>query len=208
MIRALVLYFFSIKPTHGYEIQKYIQLNQMNDWTKIQSGSIYYAIAKLEKDGCIDLIREENNGQKVRKIYAINNKGREELKGLLYKELAKPIYNIKSDKFIAYPFIKGISKELMIDIVKKHIKKLSKDLNNIKQWQEIKINDKSLGIEKISFEMMISSLEYQIKWHEELIKEIDICIELSDNISKFIRKMDFSELNTLNIEEVNKIINS
>ncbi len=49
MIKVLILYYLSIKPTHGYEIQKFIQVNHMDEWTKIQSGSIYYAINKLEK---------------------------------------------------------------------------------------------------------------------------------------------------------------
>ncbi|MDV9924842.1 PadR family transcriptional regulator, partial [Clostridioides difficile] len=51
MIRTLILYYLNIKPTHGYEIQKFLQVSGADRWTKIQSGSIYYALAKLEKDG-------------------------------------------------------------------------------------------------------------------------------------------------------------
>lgn len=206
MIRALILYFLSNKPTHGYEIQKYIQLNQMNDWTKIQSGSIYYALAKLEKDDFIRLVREENIGKKIRKIYEITDKGILELKEVLSIEFSKPIYTIKADKFVTYLFVNDIRKEILIDVVNKHINKLEKDIVKLKKWQEIKINDKSLGIEKISFEMMISSLSYQIKWHEELLNEIDACIEISENIGRFIKNIDFSEINTLRLEEVNKMI--
>ena len=71
MIRALILYYLSIKPTHGYEIQKFIQLLGTDQWMKIQSGSIYYALTKLEKEKCIDVLREERTGSRVRKIYKI-----------------------------------------------------------------------------------------------------------------------------------------
>lgn len=197
MIRVLILYFLNIKPTHGYEIQKFIALNHMNDWTKIQSGSIYYAISKLEKQGAIELVREEGTGQKARKIYAITDIGRDELGKLLLEECKKPIYSTKSDKFVAYPFVSGIDKEMLVKVVKRHIEKLQKEMDDLKKWQQYKISDKSLEIERISFEMMISSLEYQIKWHQALIDEIDRCTELSDTITQFIKRIDFSEINNL-----------
>lgn len=198
MIKSLILYFLSIKPTHGYEIQKYVQLNQMNDWTKIQSGSIYYALSKLEKDGLIQLQAEENISGKVRKIYCITEKGKEELKDILIEQISKPIYNIKSDKFVAYPFIKGIKKELLLKAIKKHIVELEQKKKEIKRWENIKINHSSLDIEKISFEMMISSIDYQIKWHRALILEIDKYIQQSEKIGEFIRNVDFSEVNDIN----------
>lgn len=207
MIRALILYFLSIKPTHGYEIQKFIALNHMNDWTKIESGSIYYAIAKLEKQGAIELIREEGTGQKARKIYAITDKGRDELSKLLVVEFKKPIYSIQSDKFVAYPFVSGIDKNMLTKVVKRHIEKLQKEMEDLKKWQQYKITDKSLQIERISFEMMISSLEYQIKWHEALVDEIDRCIDMSKNISEYIKHIDFSEITSLDIGEVQEKLN-
>lgn len=199
LIRALILYFLSIKPTHGYEIQKYIQINQMNDWTKIQSGSIYYALSKLEKEGLIRIEREEHIGKKLRKVYAITNEGRLEFERVLSKELAKPICDVKSDKYVAYPFICTLSKERLINETKKHIDKLKKNKEEMVKWQKIKVKQQSLNIEKISFEMIISSYDYQIKWHEELINEIDKCIKISENVSEIIKKFDFTELDTLGL---------
>ena len=199
MIRALILYFLSIKPTHGYEIQKYVQLNQMNDWTKIQSGSIYYALSKLEKEELIQLERKENVGKKVKKIYSITEKGKNELKEILIEQISKPIYNIKSDKFVAYPFVKGIEKKLLLEIIEKHIEELEQKKKEIENWQDIKMKDSTLRIEKISFEMMISSIVYQIKWHEALILEIDEYIKQSNRVGEFIRSVDFSEANEIGV---------
>lgn len=77
MIRSLILYYLNVKPTHGYEIQKFLQIAGVDHWTKIQSGSIYYALAKLERKDCVEILREEKNGGRIRKIYAITQKGRQ-----------------------------------------------------------------------------------------------------------------------------------
>lgn len=205
MIRALILYYLSLKPTHGYEIQKYIQINHMDSWTKIQSGSIYYALGKLEKEGLIALQREENIGSKVRKIYCITEKGKEELEACVKEELKRPIYEVGSDKFIVYPILQGVKKETIIVEVKEHIAKLKRQKEEQEKWQRVKINEESLGVERICFEMMVSSLAYQIKWHEVLLEELDKCLEVSEQMANLIKSVDFSTINDMS--EINEIQN-
>lgn len=197
MIKALILYYLSLKPTHGYEIQKFIQLNHMDSWTKIQSGSIYYALGKLEKEGLIKLQREEAIGTKVRKIYEMTQKGKEELKVCVKEELNREIYDIGSDKFIIYPILQGIDKKEVIVQVEKHIDKLKARKLEQEKWQKLKIGKGSLKVEEICFEMMISSLDYQIKWHEALLEEIDECMASSEQMAQLIKQVDFSTINNL-----------
>ena len=159
MIKVLILYYLSLKSTHGYEIQKFIQINHMDSWTKIQSGSIYYALAKLEKEGLIRLIREEGKGSKARKIYEITSKGLEELKVLVRKELAAPIGEVGSDKFILYPLLTVTDEKEIQDILNNHIAQLQEKKADTEHWRNIKLNDSSLEVERISFEMMLSSLD-------------------------------------------------
>ncbi|NRY59597.1 DNA-binding PadR family transcriptional regulator [Clostridium beijerinckii] len=192
IIKVLILYYLSIKSTHGYEIQKFIQTNHMDKWTKIQSGSIYYALNKLEKDGLIVLKEEIGSGSKARKIYKITDKGRDELKELVKNEIANELYPSGSDKFIIYPLLNTLDKQSMISLIHSHINGLRDKVTYLKKWQKIKVNKQSLAVEKISFEIMISNLEYQIKWHEALIDEIDECIATSNEISNLISNFDFS----------------
>ena len=77
----------------------------MDKWTKIQSGSIYYALNKLEKDGLIVLKEEIGSGLKARKIYEITDNGRDELKELVKNELGNELFPSGSDKFIIYPLL-------------------------------------------------------------------------------------------------------
>lgn len=198
MIKAFILYFLSLKPTHGYEIQKYIQLNQMDMWTKIQSGSIYYALNKLEKEGLIDISREEVIGGKVRKVYEINENGLKSLENIMMEEIKAPIYKVESDKFISYPFLSTVDKSKMEVMIKNHISQLEEKIEDIKKWQLLKVGEETLGITKLSFEMMVSSLENQIKWHQCLIDELDKCIEESKIVSDLIKNLDFTDINDLN----------
>ncbi|MCY6959894.1 PadR family transcriptional regulator [Clostridium brassicae] len=201
MIKAFILYYLSIKPTHGYEIQKFIQANHMDSWTKIQSGSIYYAINKLEKEGLIELLKKENIGAKERKIYKMTSKGQLELQQCLKEELNKEIYDIGSDKFIIYPILNGIEKKEIVAQVQRHIKLLKAKKERTREWQKIKVKEQTLKVEAVCFEMMLSSLDYQIKWHETLLEEIDSCMLLSKQISDFIKEVDFST-----VEDMDKVM--
>ncbi len=194
MIKALILYYLNIKPTHGYEIQRFIQLNEMDQWTKIQSGSIYYALGKLEKEGLISLKEEIGTGPKARKIYAITKMGKEAMKVLAKEELAKELYPIGSDKFVVYPFLNTLDKATIIEVTAAHIQQLNQSLVYMKKWQTVKVHPESLAIENLSFEMMIASLEYQVRWHEALISQIDEIMMASQEMSRRIASFDFSQV--------------
>ncbi len=205
MIKALILYYLSIKPTHGYEIQKFIQVNEMDSWTKIQSGSIYYALNKLEKEGLIVLIEETGSGTKGRKLYSITERGKEELKELVKEELHSPICEVGSDKFIIFPLLNTLDKNVIAAEIKKHTQKLYDQKLYIEKWQRIKGNNQSLAVEKISFEMMLSNLEFQIKWHNALLDEMEKCIAAGKKMTKLISVFDFSNTQDLESNGNNEI---
>lgn len=192
ILKVLILYYLSIKPTHGYEIQRFIQLNQMDSWTKIQSGSIYYALAKLEKNGLIILVRLDGKGMKARKIYSITEKGSAALQELVKEMLQTEISEVGSDKFIIYPLLNTLDRATMVQQLQAQIQQLKKKKEYFEKWREVKVNAQTLKVEKISFEMMISNLDYQIQWHLALIEQMDDCVAASKSVSKLIKDFDFS----------------
>ncbi len=202
MIKVLILYYLSLKPTHGYEIQKFIQVNHMDSWTKIQSGSIYYALAKLEKEGLITLAAETCVGAKLRKIYAITETGRQELKTMVREELNRPICDTGSDKFILYPLLAVSGEDEIRQMVQVHIHNLEQKKEDLLKWQSIKVNDQTLEVEKLSFEMMISSLEYQIRWHQALLKQLERCMADSADVAEVIRAYDFSNSEIIDSQNI------
>lgn len=191
MISAFILYYLNMKPTHGYEIQKFIQLSGTDQWAKIQSGSIYYALNKLEKDQYIRVLREERTGSRVRKIYEITDSGKQELYKQMKEELDQPISTIGSMKFLTSPMLSSLPKEEIIKIVTNHIKKLNEQKKFWSEWYHVKVNETSNGLDRLSFEMTISNIDYQIRWHEELLKNLDEYIKQSFEMEQIIKKLDF-----------------
>lgn len=182
-----------MKPTHGYEIQKFLQVSGIDNWAKIQSGSIYYALTKLEKDDCVEVLREEKNGARIRKIYAITDRGKQELKEDLQQELLTPIVPIGSDKFFLNNILDELPKDTIITTLKQHLLDLSKQQEYWIKWRKTKVEQENTpGAEKIAFDMTIDSLKYQIMWHEEILNNMDQYMTLGRETRRIIQSIDFS----------------
>ncbi len=191
MVRAFILFYINIKPTHGYEIQKFLQVSGTDQWTKIHSGSIYYALTKLEKDKCIKVLREERTGSRIRKIYSITESGKKELHQLMAEELDRPISIIGSMKFFTEPILSTLKKDEMGKILTNHISKLQEQKEIWEKWYHMKIDEKASELPKLSFQMTIDSLDYQIRWHQELLGHLDQYISYSKEIEQIIKSLDF-----------------
>ncbi len=203
MISAFILYYLNMKPTHGYEIQKFLQVSNIEQWTKILSGSIYYALTKLEKDQFIRVLREERTGSRVRKIYEITESGREELRRQMLEAMDTPITNIGSFKFYTDPILGTLSKEELEICITSHIAKLREQKEYWGKWYDIKGDITDLS--KLSFQMTIENISFQIRWHEELLANLDQYIEASHGTEQFIKTIDFNrmeEKNSVSEEEL------
>lgn len=196
MIRGLILFYLNIRPTHGYEIQKFLQISGTTHWAEIQSGSIYYALSKLEKEKFIRVLKEERTGSRIRKIYGITESGKKEMMNELKVEMAAPISNIGSMKFLTYPMLCELSREEIEDITHKHINELKEKLTYWKKWREIKVSNLSSRLDMLSFDMAIHTLESQIEWHEELVDHLDIYVSQGQEVKNYIKSFDFSNISS------------
>lgn len=194
MVSAFILYYLNIKPTHGYEIQKFIQLIGIEQWTRIQSGSIYYALSKLEKEKFIEVLREERTGSRVRKIYAITESGKEELYRRFSEELEKPIASIGSMKFFTGPMLGTLKREDIERIVNKHLHELKEQKETWKTWYQVKVDEKTSDLSRLSFRMTIDNLNYQIFWHQELLKHLDDYINEARETERLIKSIDIGRM--------------
>lgn len=194
MIRALILYYLNIKPTHGYEIQRFIQLSGIDQWAKIQSGSIYYALTKLEKEKNISVLREERTGSRVRKIYEITGKGKKALSEEMKQALAEPLFSVGSPKFIVSPIMDSLSIEDMERIIKKHIEELKETEKFWSTWGAVKTNKEENKLTNLSFQITIDSIKNQILWHEELLLNLPTYKKEGKEVSTMIRLFDADSL--------------
>lgn len=194
MVRTLILYYLNIKATHGYEIQKFIQETGLEQWTQIKSGSIYYALSKLEKHEEITLVKEETHGSRVRRIYQITGLGKKTLHTLLEEKLNEELMPSASEKFVLPSMLNRLDKETAIEIINQHIQNLKAREDYWRYWQSMKVTKDSLKLDKLTFELPLVNLEYAIKWHETLIEEYDSIIELGKKQEQFIAGFNFDAL--------------
>lgn len=207
MIRALILYYLSIKPTHGYEIQKFIQLSGTDQWMKIQSGSIYYALTKLEKEKCIDVLREERTGSRVRKIYKITEHGMKEMHKEIMSVLQTPIAGTGSPKFIIEPMLSLLDESELKVAIQNHIKELEEKREYWKRWSDIKAGKDATKLVQLSFAMTINALEDQILWHKELLDNLELYLNEGDAMKNFILQFDVDSAETeVEVSEVDQKI--
>lgn len=108
------------------------------------------------------------------------------------KELASPISSVGSFKFYIDPMLSTLSKDEIIKIVGNHISFLTEQKDYWSKWSAVKADDSTLGLTRISFEMAIQSINNQILWHEELIKNLDEYIKASINTENIVKSLDFN----------------
>jgi DNA-binding PadR family transcriptional regulator len=169
----VILGLLKIKPMHGYEIQTIIQDSKIDDWANLLSGSIYYSISKLEKDGLIEPFKEERTGSRVRVIYKITKAGEEKHLVLLKEILGEKPHSLKSDFMLALSMIHHLEKEKAVLILKQNLK----DLIKLREQWEIRkqVASESKGsnpLMLLSFESSIGILDIDIKTIERAIELI------------------------------------
>jgi DNA-binding PadR family transcriptional regulator len=75
---------------HPYEIKRRLENAMVECYIDIDTGTLYYAIKQLEKDGLIAAVTQERVARGgVRTVYAITPKGRAEFQTQLYEQWAE-----------------------------------------------------------------------------------------------------------------------
>jgi DNA-binding PadR family transcriptional regulator len=77
VLEGCVLEIIDRGETYGYEITR--KLNDLG-FTDVVEGTVYTILIRLEKSGLVDIEKKSTTLGPPRKIYALNNEGREELR--------------------------------------------------------------------------------------------------------------------------------
>lgn len=77
VLEGCVLEIISRKETYGYEITR--RLNALG-FTDVVEGTVYTILLRLEKNRLVDIEKKPSDMGPPRKLYALNDAGREELK--------------------------------------------------------------------------------------------------------------------------------
>lgn len=170
MTNLIILALLRDKPMHGYEIQQLIQQSRMDLWANLLSGSIYYALNKLEKDGLIVAQAEERTGARLRKIYAITESGEAELLRLVSETLAHPPHSVKSDLVVALNWIELLPPQERLSRLEASLAELESLLSQWRFGRRIKGEHGLSAYAEASFDNAIAMLELDVSFVQRLIE--------------------------------------
>src|SRR5512141_1830332 len=85
-VKLFILGLLARKDRHGYEINATAKARGLDGWAGFGLGSLYHALASMEKAGDIKPRRTERPGRSpARAVYSITRSGRETLGAMLVK---------------------------------------------------------------------------------------------------------------------------
>lgn len=139
-IKYAILGLLQYSDMHGYRIKEHIENNFGYMWT-INFGQIYPNLKELEKDGLIRMknISPSEEGGPQKKLYTIEDSGREEFARWIAREPERPM--ILRDPFLLkFAFFGFGDDERALEIIDDQIalyeKNLSQRKGNSKKWEK------------------------------------------------------------------------
>lgn len=91
-VRTLCLAILHHREATGYEIRKLSTEGEYAYFVDASFGSIYPALAKLEDEGLVSCRLEQQDGKPARKVYSINEAGRDALRASLQESPTPDIF--------------------------------------------------------------------------------------------------------------------
>ena len=97
ILEGCVLEIISREQTYGYEITR--KLNSLG-FSDVVEGTVYTILIRLEKNGFVSIEKKSSELGPPRKFYALNNKGKEQLKLFWQKWdfISSKIYELKEEQ--------------------------------------------------------------------------------------------------------------
>ncbi len=155
-MKLVVLGILMERSSHPYEMQQFIKQREMDQYIKMQKGSLYYTINQLENNGFVEVesvVRDTNHPDKT--IYRITETGRKEFHDLLLQQLLQPerVFNPIHE---TTAFIRHLEKDELIEALKAKINSAEKELSYV--INSYKKNE--TGIPKYGLYIMASGIEF------------------------------------------------
>lgn len=155
---------------HTYEIRQTMKERGMNNYMKLQDGSLYYAMDQLHKDGLVEaheVVRDTNRPEKT--IYQITAAGKLKFQELLVEQLHEDIKHYHP-LYVALPFSVHGDQAKIADILENKIMAQKMLMNKMKSLYEEHISI----VPRVVLQMMVGTYKRafsELKWLEQLQKD-------------------------------------
>ncbi|WP_099866317.1 PadR family transcriptional regulator [Pararhizobium haloflavum] len=130
-IRTLCLTILNFGDATGYEIKKMATESRFSYFIDASYGSIYPALTRLEKDGCVTAREEREAGKPARKVYSITEKGHGELCDWLSSPPKPDVF--KSEFLLIAMCADMLDEETLTRAIDVRVKQLEAELTQIRE---------------------------------------------------------------------------
>lgn len=178
MLDKTILGFLNYKELTIYEIKKAFEGN-VSFFYSASFGSLHPSIKKLELNGFINSMTEEENGR-LKKIYSITERGKIEFHKWLLSDIG--IEKIQDQGVLRLYFLNFLEKKERVEILKNYKTSLELRLEQLKNIEkdsagkikELKPEYKEIAVyQTISLDYGINYFIFVVKWYDDLIKKIE-----------------------------------
>jgi DNA-binding PadR family transcriptional regulator len=136
--RLFVLGMLAQEPMHGYQIHKALADSRTDTWADVLAGSIYHALAAMERAGLVEVQEVESVGARSRSVYRITLTGRAELQRLAKAAWADPPNPFPTHLYSAITFMKILSREERIEALASALERTESEIANWARAIEVK----------------------------------------------------------------------
>ncbi|MEH6890058.1 PadR family transcriptional regulator [Bacillus sp. JJ864] len=165
--RSLVLLGLLMSQSqHGYQINEFIEKN-LSTVTDMKKPTAYATLDKLNQKGYIDVQLEQEGNRPSRKVYSINEKGKQYFYKLLLNNLSSAeSVNYQGD--IGLMFIDFLPLEKSLPALEERLTKNKKLIHIFKQTP---VHEMRIGV-NLAIEHKIIMLEAEIAFLEKTVKTL------------------------------------
>lgn len=151
---------------HGYQINEFIERN-LSAVTDMKKSTAYATLDRLSQNGYIDITLEQEGNRPTRKVYSINDKGKQYFYQLLLKNLSSAeSVNYKGD--IGLMFMDFLPIEKTLPALEERLNNSNKLLETLKQTPSHGVRS---GV-NLAVEHKIFMLEAEVTFLERTIKKL------------------------------------
>ncbi|MEK4628335.1 MAG: PadR family transcriptional regulator [Solibacillus sp.] len=151
------------------ELSKYIPLDKLTNMTE---SKLYYNFESLSKRGLIhpvEVIKEANRPDK--QVFAITDKGRQELPRILYKLFEKA--DKLQDMLVALIYIRYVDRAQVIEILEKRYRESFSSKNEIiKAYENIQIGGYEQEVVDLFHGFYLGRTENEMYWLGQIIDKL------------------------------------
>ena len=165
--RSLVLLGLLMSQSqHGYQINEFIERN-LSTVTDMRKPTAYATLDKLNQKGYIDVQLEQEGNRPSRKVYSINEKGKQYFYKLLLNNLSSAeSVNYQGD--IGLMFIDFLPLEKSLPALEE---RLTKNKKFIQMFKQTPVHEMRIGV-NLAIEHKITMLEAEIVFLEKTVKTL------------------------------------